>query len=264
MANNITLNAGSGGDTIATEDISGVEYQIIKIADGDATSVSTLKVASVDEASGGSDTGIALLAVRDDALTSLTPVDGDYTQLRVDSTGALWVRASGVVTQGSTTYTEGSSTGSAIAFVRNDVLAALADTDNEFAPGQVNALGALFVQDAPNTTGGLSIFRSIDLDESEEEVKASAGMVYSIHCTNSNASDRYLKFYNATAASVTVGTTTPVMTFLVPGGSAGFVWNIDKGLAFGTAITVAATTGVADSDAGAPGANEILVNIGYR
>lgn len=34
MADNTTLNAGSGGDVIATDDISGVKYQIVKQAFG--------------------------------------------------------------------------------------------------------------------------------------------------------------------------------------------------------------------------------------
>lgn len=46
---------------------------------------------AVDTAGGATDTGVATLALRDDALTTLTPVDGDYVRLRVDSTGALWV-----------------------------------------------------------------------------------------------------------------------------------------------------------------------------
>lgn len=46
---------------------------------------------AVDDAAGGTDTGVAALVVRDDALTTLTPVDGDYVPLRVSSTGALWV-----------------------------------------------------------------------------------------------------------------------------------------------------------------------------
>ena len=45
----------------------------------------------VDDVAGGTDAGGALLVVRDDALTTLTPADGDYTTLRVNSTGALWV-----------------------------------------------------------------------------------------------------------------------------------------------------------------------------
>jgi hypothetical protein len=39
--------------------------------------------------------------------------------------------------------------------------------------------------------------------------------------------------------------------------------SIPNGIAFGTAITIAATTGVADNDSGAPGANEVIVNLGY-
>jgi len=122
---------------------------------------------------------------------------------------------------------------------------------------------AQHVTPKPDTTGGLTIFRSIDLDESEEEIKASAGQVYSITAFNTNASARYLKFYNATAANVTVGTTTPVLTYYLPA-TGGFVLDIPHGLAFSTAITAAATTGVADNDTGAPGANEVIVNIGYK
>ena len=117
------------------------------------------------------------------------------------------------------------------------------------------------------TTGGLTIFRSIDLDESEEEVKATAGQVFTIVAFNRTAAPVYLKFYNATAANVTVGTTTPVMTFVVPANAdsdgAGFTHSTDIGYSFGTAITVAATTGIADNDTGTPGANDCIVNIGY-
>jgi hypothetical protein len=50
---------------------------------------------AVDDVAGGTDVGVLALAVRDDALTTLTPVDGDYVQLRTDSTGALWVNDGG-------------------------------------------------------------------------------------------------------------------------------------------------------------------------
>ena len=46
---------------------------------------------NVDSAAGGTDAVFPAGAIRDDALTTLTPADGDYTNLRVDSTGALWV-----------------------------------------------------------------------------------------------------------------------------------------------------------------------------
>jgi hypothetical protein len=119
----------------------------------------------------------------------------------------------------------------------------------------------------PRTSGGMTIFRSIDIDESEEEVKGTAGQVFSISAFNLTAAPIYLKFYNATAANTTVGTTTPVLTFVVPGNAdsdgAGFVWNNEIGFAFSTAISVAATTGVADADTGAPAANACVINIGY-
>lgn len=45
----------------------------------------------VDAASGATDPGFPALVVRDDTLSTLTPADGDYTTLRVDANGALWV-----------------------------------------------------------------------------------------------------------------------------------------------------------------------------
>lgn len=119
----------------------------------------------------------------------------------------------------------------------------------------------------PRTSGGMTIFRSIDIDESEEEVKATAGQLFSISAFNTTAAPLYLKFYNLTAANTTVGTSTPVLTFVVPGNAdsdgAGFVWNNEIGFAFSTAISVACTTGVADADTGAPGANACIINLGY-
>ena len=116
-------------------------------------------------------------------------------------------------------------------------------------------------------SGGMTIFRSIDLDESEEEIKATAGQIFSISAFNRTAAPLYLKFYNLTAANTTVGTSTPVLTFVVPANAdsdgAGFIWNNTIGFAFSTAISAAVTTGVADNDTGAPGANDCIVNVGY-
>lgn len=118
----------------------------------------------------------------------------------------------------------------------------------------------------PHTAGGLSIFRSIDLDETEEDIKTSAGQIYGVWVSNLATSTRFVKFYNATAANVTVGTTTPVITLPIPGNSSDDVTGLfssTMGIAFGTAISAAATTGVADNDTGAPGANEVVINVFY-
>lgn len=125
-----------------------------------------------------------------------------------------------------------------------------------------SAAAPLPVQLTPLATGGTSVYRSIDLDESEEEIKSTAGVVYSMYVYNRATSMRFVKFYNATAASTTVGTTTPVAVFALDA-SQGLALSFPHGLAFSTAISFAATTGVADSDTGAPGANEVLAVIGY-
>lgn len=120
---------------------------------------------------------------------------------------------------------------------------------------------------SPSTSGGLSIFRSLDLDETEEEIKATLGQVYGLWFTNNASTTRWLKFYNATAANVTVGTTTPVITIGLPGNSSDNItglFNATHGMAFATAITVAATTGVADSDVGAPAVNDVICNVFYK
>ena len=138
-----------------------------------------------------------------------------------------------------------------------DVVAAL--------PAGTNLIGDVGIQG--RATGGTSTFRSIDLDETEEEVKATAGTIYSIAAFNRTAAPLYLKLYNLTAANTTVGTSTPTHTYVVPANAdsdgAGFILNVPQGIAFSTAISAAVTTGVADADTGAPGANDVVVNIQY-
>ena len=74
-----------------------------------------------------------------------------------------------------------------------------------------------------------------------------------------------VKIYNATSG--TYGTGTPVLTFPIPtqgdSNGAGFTLTIPNGIAFGTGISIGAGTGVADNDTGAPGTNDVIVNIGF-
>ena len=131
----------------------------------------------------------------------------------------------------------------------------------------VSTAEPLPVRVLPVAADGCSIFRSIDIDESEEEVKATAGTVYGVWFSNMATSTRFLKFYNATAANVTVGTTTPVLTLAMPGNASddvSGVFSLPQGVAFSTAICVAATTGIADNDTGAPSANDCLVNVFFK
>jgi hypothetical protein len=128
---------------------------------------------------------------------------------------------------------------------------------------------AVNVTPSSDSADGLTIFRSLDLDESEEEVKATAGNLYKLRLTNFATRVRYVKLYNATAANTTVGTTTPIDTIPVPAGSSTAPTVITEsfgglGLAFGTALCLAATTGLADNDTGAPAANDVVATAYYK
>jgi len=116
--------------------------------------------------------------------------------------------------------------------------------------------------------GGYSIFRHLDIDESPtgQSAKDAPGRLYRCEFVNDTASTKeYLKIYNATAANVTVGTTTPVFTIPLP--AAAVKTTVDfgaYGLPFTSGITFAATTALADSDTGAPAANAVVINCLYK
>lgn len=200
-----------------------------------------------------------------DRIANLAGSSLDTTDPTVVPQHVALTRTDGTVVEsfgGGTQYTEGdtdaSITGGAVMF----------ETDTAtHTIGAVSAASPLPTTPLPVTANGLSIFRSLDLDETEEQVKGTAGQVYGLWFSNTTASTLWLKFYNGTAASVTVGTTTPVITLGLPGNSSDTisgVFSSTMGIAFDTAITVAATTGVADNDTGATTANACIVNIFYK
>jgi hypothetical protein len=115
----------------------------------------------------------------------------------------------------------------------------------------------------PHTQGGLSAFFSIDLDESEEDIKGTAGQIYGWYFMNLHSATLYLRFYNATAANTTVGTTAAIMVIPVPAGAAANV-AFPNGIAFDTALCAAVTTGIAANDTGAPAANVFVLNLFYK
>jgi hypothetical protein len=77
----------------------------VDIGDVDVTSIvpgggATNLGKAIDAVAGPTDTGVAMLAIRDDSLSTLTPVAGDWNGLRVNSTGALWVQDSSLSAPG--------------------------------------------------------------------------------------------------------------------------------------------------------------------
>lgn len=148
--------------------------------------------------------------------------------------------------------------------VRDDDPGAQSSGDGQYEPLHVGAEGGVWVTPTPSSSGGLSIHRNIDVDETEDEIKGSAGAIYGWYIANLGLTPRYVHFYNALAVNVTVGTTTPDMTLVIPANGSDFVAANAlgaHGIEFGTAITIAATTTLTGADA--PGTNEIVANVFY-
>jgi hypothetical protein len=152
--------------------------------------------------------------------------------------------------------------------VRDTSPAAVSGTDGDYEPLHVSDDGGLWVTQTPSHTGGNSGFTSIDLDESEEEVSGTACTVSYMYFWNATAAPLWVQLFDATAASVTVGTTAPTFNFPIPANAdsdvAGMVIPVPNGgLGFGTALSVAVTTGSGTNN-GAPGANEAGGFIVYK
>lgn len=117
--------------------------------------------------------------------------------------------------------------------------------------------------DVAATTGGADDYSYISVGTTEDEhaVKATAGTLYSVTATNTNAAVRYLKCEDDTAANTAPGTDTPELRIAIPGATtgAGFTADFPKGWAFANALTCWLVTGAADNDVAEVAANEIMV-----
>lgn len=142
-------------------------------------------------------------------------------------------------------------------------------TDGDYAFPTLNSTGAQRVQATLHTTGGASIHRDTDIDETESTVKASAGMVYGGQLWNvSTTAAHFVHFYDAAAPDTSADT--PTASFMIPKGASGIpgVLNLSEALAgcpipFATAITVGALTTMAPGATG-PGASEVQGTILYK
>ena len=342
MADNTELNSGTGGDTIASDDIAGIKHQRVKVqhgADGSATDVSAASPMPVDQQSAlpAGTNAIGKLAansgvdIGDVDVTSIAAGDNNIGNVDIASalpagTNEIGKLAAGVAEIGnvknSGTFATQATLQAGIAevgklaagvaeignvknsgtfatqatlqagtaevgklaagvaeignvknsgtFATQSTLQAnsgvdIGDVDVTSISAGANLIGDVGISGA-RTSGGTSIARDIDLDNGTLTiVKASAGQLYWLHVMNLHTAVVYVKFYNA--ASGTLGTGTPVLTFAIPtqgdANGAGFTLAIPNGIAFATGITVGAGTGVADADNTDPGTNKVIFNCGF-
>jgi hypothetical protein len=104
----------------------------------------------------------------------------------------------------------------------------------------------------------ISRYRNTALSATKQEIKAAAGDIYGWNLINPNTVDVYVKFYDSAVGGVTVGTTAPAFTLMVPAAStAGSGLFFQDVLVmpqerFTTGITIACVTGIADNSTAAP------------
>lgn len=116
-----------------------------------------------------------------------------------------------------------------------------------------------------STTTGATAFHlpSSAATTNGTNVKASAGTVYNITCSNTNAAVRYLKLYDK-ATAPTVGTDTPIWTLAIPPNSGGYSVPLPVGLKFANGIGFGMTVNAADADSTAVAAGDLVgFNLAY-
>jgi len=126
----------------------------------------------------------------------------------------------------------------------------------------VPAKSAVFVADSKIAVNSQIIPNNTNIIN----VKTSGGTVYSIDGFNNGTTLAYIKFFNK--ADAVCGTDTPYARYLIPYGasSSGGGFNISNinGDAYRQGISYCVTTGIADSDTGAPAASTYIVNVHYQ
>jgi len=88
LADNVTIDTLTGSPVAATDDIAGSHYQRVKISDGTADSTTHMGVYAEDGVTPATITGPTVVMERDDALGTLTPIEGDWAALRCSAEGA--------------------------------------------------------------------------------------------------------------------------------------------------------------------------------
>lgn len=159
MSDNVVLNAGVGGQTAATDDCAGIQYQRIKLTDG--TADSTTVIAS---GTGTASTSLRVNLATDVALPAGTNAIGKLAANSGVDIGDVDVTTVGTITPGTAATSLGKAEDAAhttgdvgvmALAVRQDTLGASAGTDGDYGALKISAAGALYVNVAE---GGITAY----------------------------------------------------------------------------------------------------------
>lgn len=123
-------------------------------------------------------------------------------------------------------------------------------------------VGDVGLQVRANATGAMTVAKILAAATTNAtSAKASAGRVFGWQLTNTTAAAKYVRLYNL-ATAPTVGTSTPVYNIVLPA-NATVNASFPMGIAHSTGIAYAITNAIADLDATAVAANDVLGAIYY-
>lgn len=134
---------------------------------------------------------------------------------------------------------------------------------DQATPGTTNA-----VQTIPGTSGGLSNYVvEAAASDNHAVIKNGAGQVYGIQVFNNSATVNYLRLYNAgtgfngcnSATNIAWEGNIPAST-----SGAGFIANLQNGIAFATGISICITGAFGQTDTTNATASAISVNVQYK
>lgn len=153
-------------------------------------------------------------------------------------------------------------TGIANLMVRRDAPTALTPVAGDYDVPQINAQGAQYVHPTFAGSAGATVTQVISAATTNAtSVKASAGVLTTLHAINTSASWRYLKFHNVSAAP-TAGSGVVATYGIPPGG--GVTMTFPSGMGFSTGIGITITGGIAAADTTAIAASEVAVTLTYH
>lgn len=194
--------------------------------------------------------------------------------VNVPNTGAAPIETTAIVLpDGSTAYRQRTDVGDgtdipAIRRVLEELLIRVS-TAGDFIPtptGQTvkfDETGDLVTSLGVSITGGAKVFKLIALGTTNAvNVKSFAGQIYGWYLFNASAATRFIKLYNTQVPPV-LTTDIPVMTLPLPTGAAANVWCASGIGMFTKGIGLATTVNMADNDATAVTANDLLINLWY-
>lgn len=209
--------------------------------------------------SAGTLTGVSALQASGDGnnTTNVGLVSGAFGYLFNSST---WDRTRSSVHAANTTGT---------GIVATGIMAELDDgstttvTENQFAHLRMTPERGLHVSIRPSTNSGATTFTLVSAATTNAtSVKASAGTLLMLSATNNSATVAFLKLYNK-ASAPTVGTDTPVLTFMLPANGGTNVAIPATGLNFSTGIAYALTALATTADTTAVALSQVQVNGAY-